>query len=54
MRGLRYPVSSFLELSGSGMTHEEVLADYPDLEDLRVVLSYAVVVRTGIETPRAA
>ena len=32
IRGLRYPVDSMLELLASGMTTEELLADYPDLE----------------------
>lgn len=32
VRGLRYPVETVLELLASGMTHEEVLEDYPDLE----------------------
>ena len=43
VRGLRYPVETLLELLGSGMTHEEILADYEDLEpdDLRAVLAYA-------------
>lgn len=57
IRGLRYPVSSLLDLLGSGMTHEEILSDYPDLEedDLRAVLAYAaVVVRFGARTPHAA
>ena len=42
VRGLRYPVSSLLDLLGSGMTHDELLTDYPDLEeeDLRAVLLY--------------
>lgn len=40
VRGLRYPVETLLELLSSGMTIEEVLADYPDLEreDLLVAL----------------
>ncbi len=43
VRGLRYPVETLLELLSSGMTFEEVLADYPDLErdDLRAVLAFA-------------
>jgi uncharacterized protein (DUF433 family) len=43
IRGLRYPVSTLLELLASGMTPEEILQDYPDLEmdDLRAVLLYA-------------
>lgn len=32
IRGLRYPVQMLLELLASGMSIEEVLADYPDLE----------------------
>ena len=43
IRGLRYPVETFLELMSSGMTNDEILADYEDLErdDLLAVLSYA-------------
>lgn len=32
IRGLRYTVESILELLAAGMTIDEVLADYPDLE----------------------
>jgi uncharacterized protein (DUF433 family) len=32
IRGLRYPVEMILELLSSGMTTEEILADYEDLE----------------------
>jgi len=43
VRGLRYPVEMLLELLASGMTLEQVLADYPDLEreDLLAALEYA-------------
>jgi uncharacterized protein (DUF433 family) len=43
VRGLRYPVEMLLELLSSGMSFDEVLADYPDLErdDLRAVLAFA-------------
>ncbi|MGL4551715.1 MAG: DUF433 domain-containing protein [Gemmataceae bacterium] len=43
VRGLRYPVETLLELLSSGMTHDEILADYEDLErdDLLAVLAYA-------------
>jgi uncharacterized protein (DUF433 family) len=43
VRGLRYPVESLLELMASGMTNEEILADYEDLEaeDLNACLLYA-------------
>jgi uncharacterized protein (DUF433 family) len=32
IRGLRYPVHDMLELLAGGMTIEELLKDYPDLE----------------------
>ena len=43
IRGLRYPVETILELLSAGMTTEEILADYEDLEpeDIQAVLSYA-------------
>lgn len=43
IRGLRYPVEVILELLSSGMTNEEILADYEDLEpdDILAVLAYA-------------
>ncbi len=43
IRGLRYPVETFLELMSAGMTIDEIVADYEDLkrEDLLAVLSYA-------------
>lgn len=42
IRGLRYPVEFLLELLSSGMTNEQILADYPDLEadDLRAACAY--------------
>jgi uncharacterized protein (DUF433 family) len=43
VRGLRYPVEVLLELLSSGMSIDEILADYEDLErdDLRAVLAFA-------------
>ena len=43
IRGLRYPVDSMLELLASGMTNEELLLDYPDLqkEDFLACIEYA-------------
>ena len=40
VRGLRYPVETLLELLSSGMTIDQILADYGDLEreDLLAVL----------------
>ena len=43
IRGLRYPVENMLELLASGMTIQELLDDYPDLEreDFLACLAYA-------------
>lgn len=43
IRGLRYPVENMLELLASGMTIEDILKDYPDLEkeDMFACLQYA-------------
>ena len=43
VRGLRYPVEMLLELMSAGMTMDEILADYEDLEheDLLAVRYYA-------------
>ncbi len=43
IRGLRYPIEIILQLMGSGMTTDEILEDYEDLEkeDIMAVLMYA-------------
>ena len=43
IRGLRYPVETILELLSAGMTMDEILADYEDLEreDILAVLAFA-------------
>lgn len=43
IRNKRYLVESILELMASGMTHDEILADYEDLEreDLQACLLFA-------------
>jgi uncharacterized protein (DUF433 family) len=43
VRGLRYPVETLLELLSAGMTPDDILADYEDLErdDLMAALAYA-------------
>jgi uncharacterized protein (DUF433 family) len=43
VRGLRYPVSLILDLLAGGMSREEILADYPDLEseDITACLAFA-------------
>ncbi len=43
IRGLRYPVETLLELLSVGMTVEDIIADYEDLEqaDILAVLVFA-------------
>ena len=58
VRGLRYPVAMIIGLLASGMTTDELLADYPDLErdDVLAALEYAAKVtdtRTSVPTSAA-
>ncbi len=43
IRGLRYPVEMILELLASGMTSNEIIEDYEDIEheDILACISYA-------------
>jgi uncharacterized protein (DUF433 family) len=43
IRGPRYPIEPLLDLLNSGMTPDEILADYEDLEreDLLAVFAFA-------------
>lgn len=43
IRGLRIPVATVVGMVANGMTEEEILKDYPDLEieDIREALRYA-------------
>jgi uncharacterized protein (DUF433 family) len=43
IRGLRYPVETILELLGGGMSVDDILADYEDLEraDIMAALNFA-------------
>lgn len=43
IRGLRYPVEAVLGWLSSGMSSDDILADYPDLEreDILATLAYA-------------
>ena len=43
IRGLRYPVETTLELLSAGMTTEDILRDYEDLdrEDILAALAFA-------------
>ena len=57
LRGMRYPVEMIVDLLGSGMTTDEVLADYPDLEldDILAALEFAAkVTRTRSVLPTSA
>ena len=44
IRGLRYPVENVLELLAGGMSADDILVDYDDLErdDILPALAYAV------------
>jgi uncharacterized protein (DUF433 family) len=48
IRNKRYPVENMLELMASGMTNDEILADYEDLEkaDLAACLAFAAKLST--------
>lgn len=56
VRGLRYPVETLLELLASGMTIEEILADYPDLDrdDLLAALEFGALASGNRVTPLGA
>jgi uncharacterized protein (DUF433 family) len=43
IRNMRYPVEMILDLLSAGMSHPEILADYPALEedDIKASLAYA-------------
>ena len=43
IRGLRITVSDVLDYMASGMSHDEILSDFPDLteQDLRACLAFS-------------
>lgn len=49
VRGLRIPVATVLRMLAGGMTEQEVLTDYPDLqsEDIRECLRFRRRLRDG-------
>ena len=53
VRGMRYPVEMILDLLASGMTVEEILEDYSDLEreDFQACLLFAVKLLKSNSTP---
>jgi uncharacterized protein (DUF433 family) len=56
IRGLRYPVEMLLELLASGMTIDEILEDYSDLErdDLLAALEFGALAAGNRITPLGA
>ncbi len=53
IRGLRIPVATVVEMVADGMSDEEILGAYPDLEreDIRESLRYAAVAVREREIP---
>jgi uncharacterized protein (DUF433 family) len=53
IRGTRMTVTDVLEYLASGMTPEEILADFPDLtaEDIRACLAFAAERERRLATP---
>ncbi len=51
IRGLRYPVETILELLSAGMSSDEILVDYEDLEreDILAALNYAMRLKVSLE-----
>lgn len=56
IRHLRIPVATIVSMVADGMTEEEILAAYPDLEreDIREALRYAAEAMRERELPLAA
>lgn len=54
LRGLRIPVATVVAMVADGMTHEEILEAYPDLEkeDIQEALRYAAEAVRERELPR--
>jgi len=53
VRGLRIPVATIVAMVADGMTNDEILAAFPDLqlEDIREALQYAAVAMRERELP---
>jgi uncharacterized protein (DUF433 family) len=56
IRGLRIPVTTVIGQLAAGRTHEEILADFPDLEeaDIYAALEYAAAAVQERELPSVA
>lgn len=55
IRGLRYPVADLLQFLAGGISVDEVLADYPDLErdDVLAALEYGALAVGNRRVPLA-
>ena len=55
IRSLRIPVATVVEMIADGMTHAEILKDYPDLEaeDIHEALQFAAAAVRERELPLA-
>lgn len=53
VRGLRIPVATVLRMLAGGLTEQEILAEYPDLEteDIRECLRFAAATAMERELP---
>jgi len=49
IRGMRWPVEVILDMLGSGMQQEEIIADHPELEkdDIQACLQFARMAVSG-------
>lgn len=56
IRGLRIPVATVVDMVASGMSEDEILRDFPDLEreDIRETLRYAAAAVRERQLPQAA
>ncbi|MTD17387.1 DUF433 domain-containing protein [Nakamurella sp. YIM 132087] len=56
VRGLRYPVRFLLELLAGGMSIDDILEDYPDLErdDILAALEFGALTAGGHVVPLGA
>ncbi len=56
IRGLRIPVATVVDMVAAGMTADEILADFPDLEreDIAEALRYAAAALRERQLPQVA
>jgi len=56
LRGLRIPVATVVDMVAAGMTHAEILENYPDLEeeDIGEALRYAAAAVRERQLPQVA